>query len=207
MVRLVTNYIPIVRHYEEQKFFTINRGRRTGTLLLLVLVIVEITDLVFAVDFDPRNLRCHYRYLHRLHIQRLCDPWTSFNVFLAGVVEKFHYLKMGLAIVLTFIGAKMLIVAAGIHIPIEFSLTFVAIVLLSSVAASLLWPKAAETDIQVDLPEGFDSPFADNETEGTINGVTLEKDPLSRLDSAVGDREVETETAESEKDSEPVERL
>jgi predicted tellurium resistance membrane protein TerC len=66
---------------------------------------------------------------------------------------------MGLAVVLTFIGGKMLAVAAGIHIRIEFSLAFVAIVLLSSVAASFLWPKDAEIDIEVDLPEGFDPPF------------------------------------------------
>jgi hypothetical protein len=79
------------------------------------------------------------------------------------VVEKFHYLKMGLAIVLTFIGTKMLVVAVGIHIPIWISLVFVAVVLLSSVAASLLWAKDADLDIEVDLPEDFDSPFEDDE--------------------------------------------
>ena len=70
---------------------------------------------------------------------------------------------MGLAIVLTFIGAKMLVVAVGIHIPIWASLTFVGVVLLSSVAASLIWPKECETGIEVDLPEDFDSPFEDDE--------------------------------------------
>ena len=77
--------------------------------------------------------------------------------------EKFQYLKMGLAIVLTFIGTKMLVVALGIHIPIWASLTFVGVVLLSSVAASLIWPKECETGIEVDLPEDFDSPFEDDE--------------------------------------------
>jgi len=58
---------------------------------------------------------------------------------------------------------KMLVVALDMHIPIWFSLMFVAVVLLSSVAASLLWPKDCEMDIDVDLPEGFDAPFEDVE--------------------------------------------
>jgi tellurite resistance protein TerC len=70
---------------------------------------------------------------------------------------------MGLAIVLTFIGMKMLVIAVGVHIPIWFSLMFVAVVLLSSVVASLIWPKDAEMDIDVDLPEGFDAPFENEE--------------------------------------------
>ncbi|HVF87141.1 MAG TPA: TerC/Alx family metal homeostasis membrane protein, partial [Pyrinomonadaceae bacterium] len=53
IVRFVTRFIPITRHYEGEKFFTTVNGRRTGTLLLLVLVIVEVTDLVFAVDSIP----------------------------------------------------------------------------------------------------------------------------------------------------------
>jgi hypothetical protein len=97
---------------------------------------------------------------------------------LAGVVEKFHYLKMGLAIVLTFIGAKMLVVAVGIHIPIWISLVFVAVVLLSSVAASLIWAKSADLDIEVDLPEDFDSPFE----EETASGEQLEPAVVQQLE-------------------------
>jgi tellurite resistance protein TerC len=74
---------------------------------------------------------------------------------------------MGLAIVLTFIGVKMLVTAVGVHIPIWISLVFVGVVLLSSVAASLIWPKDCETGIEVDLPEDFDSPFEDDEPEVT----------------------------------------
>jgi tellurite resistance protein TerC len=84
---------------------------------------------------------------------------------LAGVVEKFHYLKMGLAIVLTFIGAKMLVEALHFVIPIWISLIFVALVLLTSVAASLIWAKNADFEIDVDLPEDFDSPFEDDEPQ------------------------------------------
>src|SRR5256885_8430941 len=53
IVRFVTRYVPIVRHYERRKFFTVVDGKRVGTLLLLVLIVVEVTDLVFAVDSIP----------------------------------------------------------------------------------------------------------------------------------------------------------
>ena len=163
-VRFVTKYIPIERHYVEQKFFTRKNGRLTGTLLLLVLVIVEITDLVFAVDSIPAifAITTNTFIVYTSNVFAILGL-RSMYFLLAGVVEKFQYLKMGLAIVLTFIGTKMLVVALGIHIPIWASLTFVGVVLLSSVAASLIWPKECETGIEVDLPEDFDSPFEDDE--------------------------------------------
>ena len=68
---------------------------------------------------------------------------------LAGVVEKFHYLKLGLAVVLTFIGVKMLIVMAGVEIPISISLPVVALVLLTAVVASLFWPKEEQRATEV----------------------------------------------------------
>ena len=165
LVKFVTRYIPITRHYEEEKFFTRVNGRLTGTLLFLVLVIVEVTDLVFAVDSIPAifAITTNTFIVYTSNVFAILGL-RSMYFLLAGVVEKFQYLKMGLAIVLTFIGAKMLVVAVGVHIPIWFSLIFVAVVLLSSVIASLIWPKDAELDIDVDLPEGFDSPFEDDES-------------------------------------------
>jgi tellurite resistance protein TerC len=77
---------------------------------------------------------------------------------LAGVVEKFRYLRTGLAIVLTFIGIKMLLGAVGIHISILFSLGFVALVLVGSVVASLLIKATPDNTIKVDLPPDFDVP-------------------------------------------------
>jgi tellurite resistance protein TerC len=174
LVKIVTRFVPIVRYYDEQKFFTRVNGKLTGTLLLLVLVIVEFTDLVFAVDSIPAifAITTNTFIVYTSNVFAILGL-RSMYFLLAGVVEKFHYLKMGLAVVLTFIGAKMLIVAIGIHIPIWVSLIFVATVLLSSVAASLLWPKEAELDIDVDLPEGFDSPFEDDEDneEGNFDGA------------------------------------
>jgi tellurite resistance protein TerC len=166
IVRLVTRYIPLTRHYEEEHFFTRINGRRVGTLLLLVLVIVEVTDLVFAVDSIPAifAVTTNTFIVYTSNVFAILGL-RSMYFLLAGVVEKFHYLKMGLAIVLTFIGAKMLVVAVGIHIPIWVSLVFVAVVLLGSVVASLVWAKQAGLKIEVDLPADFDSLFEEEPAE------------------------------------------
>ena len=81
---------------------------------------------------------------------------------LAGVVDKFRYLRYGLAIVLVFIGMKMLVTALGLDIPIWASLAFVALVLIGSVLLSLKFPpKDTEHGIGADLPPDFDGPAKD----------------------------------------------
>lgn len=169
IVSLVTSHVPITRRYEGQKFFTQVRGRRAGTLLLLVLVIVEVSDLIFAVDSIPAifAVTTNPFIVYTSNVFAILGL-RSMYFLLAGVVERFHYLKLGLAIVLTFIGAKMLIVAAGIELPITISLAVVATVLGAAVLASLLWPKESELEIEVDLPEGFDPPFEDEENEAAV---------------------------------------
>ena len=125
----------------------------------MALILIEGSDIVFAVDSVPAVLG----------VTR--DPFIAFtsNVFailglrsmyflLAGVVEKFRYLRTGLAIVLTFIGLKMLVVALGFYIPIWVSLGFVALVLLGSVVASLLIPGKPDTTMKVDLPPDYNLP-------------------------------------------------
>jgi tellurite resistance protein TerC len=166
IVRAVTRYIPITRHYEGNHFFTRVNGKLTGTLLLLVLVIVEVTDLVFAVDSIPAifAITTNTFIVYTSNVFAILGL-RSLYFLLAGVVEKFQYLRMGLAIVLTFIGVKMLIEAVHFVIPVKISLVVVATVLLASVAASILWPKEAQMDIDVDLPEDFDSPFEDESEE------------------------------------------
>lgn len=164
VVRVVTSYIPISPHFEGKHFFTRVDGKLTGTLLLLVLVIVEVTDLVFAVDSIPAifAITTNTFIVYTSNVFAILGL-RSMYFLLAGVVEKFQYLRMGLAIVLTFIGVKMLIEAFDVVIPVWISPLVVAGVLLSSVAASILWPKEAEMDIDVDLPEDFDAPFEQDE--------------------------------------------
>jgi tellurite resistance protein TerC len=155
-VRILTKFLPITRHYDDEKFFTTVHGKRTGTLLLLVLMVVEVTDLVFAVDSIPAI----FAITRDTFIVYTSNVFAilglrSMYFLLAGVVEKFRYLRTGLAIVLTFIGVKMLVVAIGFHIPIWFSLTFVALVLIGSVVASLIIPGEPDTSMKVDLPPDF----------------------------------------------------
>lgn len=176
-IRLVSRVVPITRHYEGQKFFTVLNGKRVGTLLLLVLIVVEITDLVFAVDSIPAifGVTTDRFIVYTSNVFAILGLRT-FYFLLAGVVEKFHYLKIGLGIVLGFIGVKMLLpllaklAAAGLHalgydtlaayvhgihdIPTVIALGVVAGVLLASVGASLIWPRPASAshDIAEDVP-------------------------------------------------------
>jgi TerC family integral membrane protein len=164
IVQMVTRYVPIVRHYERRKFFTVVDGKRVGTLLLLVLIVVEFTDLVFALDSIPAifGVTTDRFIVYTSNVFAILGLRT-FYFLLAGVIERFHYLKFGLSIVLSFIGVKMLlplvtkVLAAGINaigfatlaqrvdaihdIPTVIALAVVAVVLLSSLAASLIWPK------------------------------------------------------------------
>ena len=140
VVKLVRRVLPLTADYRDKHFFAIEDGTRHATPLLLVLVLVEVTDLIFAVDSIPAIFG----------ITR--DPFLVFtsNIFailglrslfflLANVVTKFHLLKYGLAVILTFIGTKML-AEQWIHIPIVVSLGIVVAVLGASIGASLHWP-------------------------------------------------------------------
>jgi len=159
LVRLVTRFLPITRHYEEEKFFTKHNGKRTGTLLLLVLMVVEVTDLVFAVDSIPAifAVTTNTFIVYTSNVFAILGL-RSMYFLLAGVVDKFRYLRTGLAIVLTFIGLKMLVGAIGFHIPTMVSLGVVAVVLAGSVVASLVMAPKGEKTITVDLPPDFDPP-------------------------------------------------
>ena len=142
VVKLVRRIFPLTDGYRGKDFFVLENGKRFATPLMLVLVLVEATDLIFAIDSIPAIFG----------ITR--DPFIVFtsNIFaimglrslfflLAHVVLKFHLLKYGLAVILTFVGVKM-IIEPWVHIPILASLAVVLGVLLLSIIASLIWPRA-----------------------------------------------------------------
>ncbi len=142
LVKLMRRIFPVTPDYEGQNFFVRNGGKLFATPLLIVLVLVESTDLIFAVDSIPAIFAV---------TQDTFIVYTS-NVFailglrslyfvLAGVIDKFYYLKLGLSVVLTFVGVKMLLVAAGIKIPVYISLLVILGVLVVAVIASLLRAK------------------------------------------------------------------
>ena len=138
VLKLARRFFPVTRDFEGQKFFTALDGRRALTPLALVLLMVETTDLVFALDSIPAIFAV---------TQKPFIVFTS-NVFailglrslyfvLANAIEYFRFLKYGLAIVLVFVGGKMLVVK-WIHIPTTVSLGVVAGIILLSIAISVL---------------------------------------------------------------------
>jgi tellurite resistance protein TerC len=142
VVKLFTRFFPVTDSYHDKKFFVRLNAKTFATPLFVVLILIEVTDLVFAVDSIPAIFAV------------TDDPFIVYtsNVFailglralyfaLSGVIGKFHYLKLGLSIVLAFVGMKMLLSETAFKIPIGFSLAIIAIVLTLSVVASLLWPK------------------------------------------------------------------
>jgi len=141
IVRLVRRWVPISADFQGKHFFTVEGGRRVATPLLLVLVLVEATDLVFAIDSIPAIFGV------------TTDPFIVFtsNIFavlglrslyflLAAVVDRFHLLKYGLAVILSFVGAKMLLDRV-VHVDIELSLAVILSVLALSIVASMVVPK------------------------------------------------------------------
>ena len=114
IVRFATRFIRIVKRYEGEKFFIVENGVRSGTLLLLVLIVIEFTDLVFAVDSIPAifGITTDRFIIYTSNIFAILGLRTFFFL-LADMADTFHYLKYGLAFVLSFIGVKMLLPLLG----------------------------------------------------------------------------------------------
>ena len=122
------------------------RIRRTATPLFLVLIIVETTDVTFATDSIPAIFAVT-RDPFIIYTSNVCAVLglRALYFLLANVMDKFAYLKLGLSLVLIFIGAKMLL-EDFFHIPIVASLGVVAAILVSSILASLRWPREKGTN-------------------------------------------------------------
>jgi tellurite resistance protein TerC len=140
VLKLFRRFVPLTKGYHRNKFIVKARGRRMATPLLLVLVVIETTDIVFAVDSVPAILA----------ITR--DPFIVYtsNIFavmglralyfaLAGVIQKFYYLNYGLAAILAFLGFKML-VTDFLEIPVAVSLGVVGGILVIAALGSFLRP-------------------------------------------------------------------
>lgn len=137
VLRIVRKLIPMSSEYDGQKFFTKKSGKRLATPLFAVLVLIESTDVVFAVDSVPAILA----------ISRETFIVFSSNAFailglralyflLAGMSGKFRYLNVGLGVILGFVGVKMLI-AEWYHFPTYASLIVIVITLTIAIWASL----------------------------------------------------------------------
>jgi tellurite resistance protein TerC len=137
VVKFFRRFMPVTEDFVGDKFFVRRAGVLFATPLFLILLIVESTDLVFAVDSIPAIFAVT-RDPFLVYTSNVCAilGLRALYFLLAGVMDQFQYLKLGLSVVLTFIGVKMVIVDLY-HIPVGASLAIVASVLIISVIASL----------------------------------------------------------------------
>jgi tellurite resistance protein TerC len=145
VIRYAKKLLPFTSDFRDEKFSVMENGKRVFTPLLLVLIMIEVSDVVFAVDSIPAIFAV------------TTDPFIVFtsNIFaimglralyflLADMAERFHLLKFGLALVLMFVGGKMLL-ADWWHVPTMASLAVIAVIVAGSVALSLLVTKPQTT--------------------------------------------------------------
>lgn len=140
-IKLLRFFIPVTRRFSGAKFFVVRRGVRYATPMLAVLLALETTDILFAIDSIPAVLAISK------------DPFIVYtsNVFailglrslffaISGLMKLFHLLHYGLAAILTFVGVKMLI-EDFYHVPVGVSLLVIASMLAVSIVSSVIWPK------------------------------------------------------------------
>ena len=144
VVKWFKRLMPVTPDYRGDKFFVRENGIRMATPLFVVLLLVEVSDLIFAVDSIPAIFAV------------TTDPFIVYtsNVFailglrslyfaLAGVMDKFHYLKIGLGVVLSFVGVKMILAHTAWKIDTLVSLGVIATTLAIAAVASLARPQGA----------------------------------------------------------------
>jgi tellurite resistance protein TerC len=144
VLKLFRRYVPITDNYVDDNFFIRKGTKSFATPLFVVLLVIETTDVIFAFDSIPAILAI------------TTDPFIVYtsNVFailglralyfaLAGVMELFHYLNIGLAVILAFVGVKMLL-SKFYTIPITVALAVVALTLVVAIGASILFPHAQQ---------------------------------------------------------------
>ena len=138
LLRWIRGHLRVTKEFNGERFFVVQDGRLWATPMFLVLVLIEASDLMFAIDSIPAIFAI------------TTDPFIVFtsNIFaimglralyflLADMADRFHLLKYGLAIILMFIGAKMTLMP-WFHLPVEWSLAIVGGILLTSVLLSLI---------------------------------------------------------------------
>lgn len=141
VIRLFRRFIPVTESFEGDNFFIRKKGLLLATPLFIVLLMIETTDVIFAVDSIPAILAI------------TTDPFIVYtsNIFailglrslyflLSGMMELFHHLHYGLSVILVYIGIKMLL-ADVIHIPIWITLGILGLILTISIISSLCYPK------------------------------------------------------------------
>jgi tellurite resistance protein TerC len=153
VLKLVRRILPISKSYHGSKFFIRRMGKLIATPLFIVLIVIETTDLVFALDSIPAILaitRDEFIIYSSNAFAILGLRALFFAV--AGIMRLFHYLHYGLALILVFVGVKMLM-SEFYHIPTTYALAFIAVTLTLSIVASILNPKKEQPLPEDKLPD------------------------------------------------------
>lgn len=145
LLKLTRKIIPVTNKFDGANFFTKINGKLMATPLFVVLIVIETTDLVFAIDSIPAILAITTdEFLvyssNAFAILGLRALYFALN----GVMKLFHYLHYGLAAILSFVGVKMLL-AEFYHVPTPYALGFVGLALIISIGASVLFPNETES--------------------------------------------------------------
>lgn len=146
-IKLLRFFIPLTKEFSGANFFIIQNGKRFATPMLAVLLALETTDILFAIDSIPAVLAISK------------DPFIIYtsNVFailglrslffaISGLMKLFHLLHYGLAAILSFVGVKMLI-EDFFHIPVAASLVVIASILVVSIILSIIWPDNEKKEV------------------------------------------------------------
>jgi tellurite resistance protein TerC len=168
-MRLVRRFVPTTASYDGQKLFTRRTGHRLATPLFAVLILIEATDVVFAVDSVPAVLAVSRE-------QFIVFASNAFAILglralyflLAHLHGRFEYLQQGLAVILAYVGVKMLIVR-WYHIPTWISLSVIAIVLTVAILASLRVERRRAAEV-----EAAEDDAGDDATGGGAGSVAVE---------------------------------
>jgi tellurite resistance protein TerC len=150
-LKLVRKFVPSTEEFDGQKLFTRIDGKRFATPLFGVLLLVEITDVLFAVDSVPAVLAVsNEQFIVFTSNAFAIMGLRSLYFLLADMHARFSYLQQGLAVILAFVGIKMIVEYFGwLHIPSGLSLLFIGLILVSSVAFSLKKTKGVNDEIHL----------------------------------------------------------
>lgn len=174
VTRLLRRFYPVSSHYDGGRFFTLEHSRRVATPLLVALLVVEMSDIMFAFDSVPAVFSI------------TTDPFLVFssNIFaifglrslffvLSNMLDRFRYLNYSMIAILSFIGIKMLLLPLHIHLHELVSLAVIVSLLVVGVGASLLKPASSEPDHDNTL-------IQPEETAAEVPPPPTPKTPLSR---------------------------
>jgi tellurite resistance protein TerC len=138
VLRLMRRFVPVTEDYHGDSFFVKRDGKRCATPLLAALVVVETTDIIFAIDSVPAVLSVtQTAFVAYSSIVFAVLGLRALYFALEGLVDRFVYLHYGLAVILVFVGAKFVAQGFGVQVPIITSLLVIAVAITASIAVSL----------------------------------------------------------------------